>query len=74
MLAIICNYIHIFAIAYKNFSCIYTYEPAIIYVAIQTITVNGERLAGLNFRVFHSFQEHRESFPLNNDLYYTSFV
>ena len=28
-------------------------------------TVNGERFAGLNFRIFHGFQEHRESFPVN---------
>ena len=29
---------------------------------------------GLNFHIFHGFQEHRGSFPVNNDLYYTSFV
>ena len=28
-------------------------------------TVNGERFTGLNFRVFHSFQEYRESFSVN---------
>ena len=26
---------------------------------------NGERFAGLNFHIFHSFQEHCESFPVN---------
>ena len=31
---------------------------------IRAITVNGERF-GLNFCVFHGFQEHRESFPVN---------
>ena len=29
------------------------------------VTVNGERSTGLNFHVFHGFQEHRKSFPLN---------
>ena len=28
-------------------------------------TVNGERFAGLNFRVFHGFQKCRESFSVN---------
>ena len=28
-------------------------------------SVNGERFAGLNFRIFCGFQEHRESFPVN---------
>ena len=28
-------------------------------------TVNGERFAGLNFRIFRGFQEHCESFPVN---------
>ena len=31
----------------------------------QEHTINGERFAGLNFRVFHGFQEHRESFTVN---------
>ena len=28
-------------------------------------TVSGERFAGLNFCVFHSFQEYHESFSMN---------
>ena len=28
-------------------------------------TVNRERFAGLNFRIFHSFPEYRESFSMN---------
>ena len=28
-------------------------------------TVNRERFAGLNFRVFHGFQEYRESFSVD---------
>ena len=28
-------------------------------------TVNGERFAGLNFRIFHGFQEHCKHFPMN---------
>ena len=28
-------------------------------------TVNGGRFAGLNFCVFHGFQEYRESFSVN---------
>ena len=28
-------------------------------------TVNGERFAGLNFHVFHGFQEYRGSFSVN---------
>ena len=40
----------------------------------QCLTVNGERFTGLNFRVFHGFQEYRESFSVNIYLYYTSFI
>ena len=32
---------------------------------IQSHTVNGERFTGLNVCVFHGFQEHCESFPVN---------
>ena len=35
----------------------------------QEATVNGERFTGLNFRGFHGFQEHRESFPVNVYMY-----
>ena len=37
-------------------------------------TVNGERFAGLNFFVFHSFQECHKTFSVNTYLYYASFV
>ena len=30
-----------------------------------TTTVNGERFAGLNIRVFHGFQEYRKNFSMN---------
>ena len=32
---------------------------------LQCNTLNGERFAVLNFRVFHSFQEYHESFSVN---------
>ena len=49
------------------------FHSVIIHVNVTcvNITVNGERFAGLNFRVF---QEHRESFPVNIYLYYTNFI
>ena len=28
-------------------------------------TINRERFAGLNIRVYHGFQEYRENFPVN---------
>ena len=30
---------------------------------VTNTTINGERFAGLNFRVFRGFQEHRKSLP-----------
>ena len=39
---------------------------ACTYIVLKVVyTVNGERFTGLNFHVFHGFQEHRESFPVN---------
>ena len=37
--------------------------PEIMRIAVNTI--NGERFTGLNFHVFHGFQEYRESFSMN---------
>ena len=33
--------------------------------ASKHITINEERFAGVNFCVFHGFQEHRKSFSVN---------
>ena len=43
----------------------------IYYEHFIPLNVNGERFAGLNFRVFRGFQEHRKSFPVN---LYISFI
>ena len=34
-------------------------------LVLSSCTVNGERFTGLNCRVFHGFQEYRESFSVN---------
>ena len=36
-----------------------------VMMNLKQYTVNGERFAGLNFRVFHDFQEYRQSFSVN---------
>ena len=43
------------------FLSIYQYRAA----AWIKYTVNGERFAGLNFCIFHGFQEYRKSFSVN---------
>ena len=44
----------------------YQRNTNVLYIATQLqYTVNRERFAGLNFCVFHGFQEHHESFPMN---------
>ena len=40
-----------------------SFEQLISLIDIDTI--NGERFTGLNFCIFHGFQEHRVRFPVN---------
>ena len=62
---VLCTYVCVFAFMH---TCMYLCMHVRMYVHMYIHnynTVKGERFAGLNFRVFHGFQEHCESFPVN---------
>ena len=59
MVGIITSSIHLMVIIHHCIILHYLYT-----CCIKGTTVNGKRFAGLNFHVFHSFQEYRENFPV----------